>query len=263
MHHSHAVSRCLPARNALLLERINRAPHGDTVMNVQAGALQLATALCLLPHIPQWAGPALLDGHRLTFCLGLAVFFVASDLAEFIYHYAQHHIPFLWRLHALHHSDPEMSVLTTRRHYWADQIIKQITVWSAVLMIITPTPAILIAYGLISLWNMVVHANIKGDLGWWCWFINCPAYHRLHHSRNPRDHGANYAAILPIWDVLLGTYRRPKPNIQTGLPAHPRTSFDLILWPLVWSKTPPSQHFAKGSSAIMSPQSYAAVDDHK
>ena len=44
---------------------------------------------------------------------------------------ASHRIPALWAMHSLHHSDPEMTALTTNRHFWGDQLIKALTIWSA------------------------------------------------------------------------------------------------------------------------------------
>ena len=143
----------------MLCERIGGAPRGDWLRNLQSWAVQLAAAVAILPLMPLWRGAALLDGARLPFWLGCLIFLVARDLGEYLFHRAQHRVPWLWAMHSLHHSDPEMSVLTTSRHYWGDQLFKTITVWSLSAMIISPTPAALVAYSVLSLWNYFTHSR--------------------------------------------------------------------------------------------------------
>lgn len=54
------------------------------------------------------------------------------------------------------------------------------------------------------------HANIRLQIGkaslFWC----TPQVHRIHHSRLPQHRDKNFAFILPLWDVLFGTYYAPK-----------------------------------------------------
>lgn len=220
----------------LLIEQWRGAPPRDGWRNLQIWALQFALVLVLLPLLRTWSGPALIEGAHLPFWAGFLIFLFVKDGAEFLFHYAQHRIPFLWTMHSLHHSDPEMAVLTTQRHYWADPLLKQMTVWSAALMIINPTPVIYVAYGVAGLWNLFTHANLKVDFGRWSWVANSPAYHRRHHSILPEHYDQNFAAIFPIFDVLCGTYRRPDGYPQTGLERAPRSLGEVLIWPLIWDK---------------------------
>lgn len=199
-------------------QRRGQGPH-DGWRNLQIWALQLGSVMVLVPLLRGWTGPALLDGAHLPFWAGFLIFLFLRDGLEFLFHVAQHRIPFLWAMHSLHHSDPNMNVLTTQRHYWADPLIKQVTIWAATLMVITPTPAIYAAYGLASLWNIFAHADLPVNFGRWSWLLNSPAYHRRHHSSRPEHYDQNFAAIFPIFDVLCGSYRRPegaRPRGWTG-----------------------------------------------
>jgi len=36
-----------------------------------------------------------------------------------------------------------------------------------------------------------------------------PQYHRLHHSADPGHANANFALMLPLWDILFGTFWDP------------------------------------------------------
>lgn len=211
------------------------APH-DSWRNLQIWGLQLAVMLLLLPLLHSWTGPALINGAHLPFWAGFLLFFMLRDGLEFAFHIAQHRIPFLWAMHSLHHSDPNMAALTTQRHYWADPLIKQVTIWSLALMIFSPTPAIYAAYGLASLWNIFTHADLPVNFQRWSWLLNSPAYHRRHHSILPEHYDQNFAAMLPIFDVICGTYRRPEGFAPTGLARSPQSLGEVLIWPFIWNR---------------------------
>ena len=164
--------------------------------------------------------------------LAVVLYLLAFDLGEYLYHRLQHAVPLLWAIHSLHHSDPEMGVLTTNRHYWADSLFKTVTVWSAAALLISPTPTAIAVYGMLNLWNFFVHSRLRVDFGRWSWLANSPAYHRRHHSRLPEHHNSNFAALLPIWDVIAGAYRQPDGWPPTGLETRPVNLRELLLWPL-------------------------------
>jgi len=216
----------------LLLERRGKSASGDWRRNLQAWSLQLGTAAALLGSVG-WKHAAFMSGKSMPFALGFALFFLAMDFGEFAYHLAQHKVPWLWRMHSLHHSDPDMSTLTTSRHFWGDQFIKAVTVWPLACTLIAPTPAMLSLYALLSLYNFFTHANLKIDFGRWSWVVNSPAYHRRHHSHDPAHFNTNYAAVLPIFDVIFGTYRRPTGWPRSGMASAPECLADVILWPFV------------------------------
>jgi sterol desaturase/sphingolipid hydroxylase (fatty acid hydroxylase superfamily) len=115
----------LVVSSLLLAEYLRAAPPTDWARNLQTWALYLFCAATLLPLLPEWKGVALADGGDLPFLAGFALFLFVKDFGEYIFHRAQHRIPLLWAMHSLHHSDPEMAVLTTGRHFWGDQVLKQ------------------------------------------------------------------------------------------------------------------------------------------
>lgn len=203
--------------------------------NLIAWALQFVSAAAFIPLIPLWQGYGVIDGATLPFWLAFPLYLVAHDLGEYLFHRAQHRIPALWAMHSLHHSDPDMSVLTTQRHFWGDQLIKRMTIWSAAAFIISPTPELHAAYLAAGLWNLVAHSNLPIDLGRWSWLINSPTYHRRHHSRLPEHYDSNFAALLPIYDVIAGSYHRGQGMPPTGLDVRPRSWAEVVAWPLLVS----------------------------
>lgn len=168
--------------------------------------------------------------------VGASVYFVAMDLGEFLFHRAQHAFPWLWAMHSLHHSDTSFDTTTTVRHFWLDPFLKGVSVWLAVGLLFRAAPSITLIYAAISLYNFVIHSNTRLDLGRWAWTLNHPAYHRIHHSAAEEHFDVNFAAILPVFDVVCGTYRPAKPGerpvtgLDTGRVA--RTWWDAVAWPV-------------------------------
>ena len=217
----------------LALVEYRRGVRGtDWRTNIAAWAMQMVASLAFIPFLPAFQGHGLIDAAALPWWLAFPIYLVVQDLGEYLFHRAQHRVPALWAMHALHHSDPNMSALTTQRHFWGDQLIKTMTVWSAASFIISPTEGLVIGYACVSLWNFVVHSALPLDFGRWSWLVNGPAYHRRHHSSLPEHYDSNFAALLPIWDVIAGSYHRPDGFPPTGLERRPENAIQVALWPL-------------------------------
>jgi sterol desaturase/sphingolipid hydroxylase (fatty acid hydroxylase superfamily) len=215
-----------------LFEHWRRPATTDWWINLQTWAIYLAASLSLMPLLGWLQVPSLLDAAQLPLWQGLLIFVVVRDFGEFAYHRAQHKYSWMWAMHSLHHSDPEMSALTTSRHFWGDQLLKGLTIWPLSMVVIAPTMDILAIYAAISLWHFFVHSRLPISFGRWSWLLNGPAYHRRHHSSLPEHYNSNFAALFPIFDVICGSYNRPDGFPPTGLDQRPRTAIDLLLWPL-------------------------------
>jgi sterol desaturase/sphingolipid hydroxylase (fatty acid hydroxylase superfamily) len=203
----------------------------NRLINVQIWALRAALGFALFPLVALSMPVHLIDGRKLPFVLAFVIFLLAMDLGEYLFHRAQHSIPWLWKLHALHHSDPDMNATTTERHFWGDQFIKAVTIWPLAAFIVRPTAVVLLAYIFVSMWNYVAHSGLPLNFGKLSWLWNSPAYHRRHHSSLPEHYNSNYAALLPIWDVILGSYYRPDGMPPTGLDVRP-DAIQALMWPM-------------------------------
>jgi sterol desaturase/sphingolipid hydroxylase (fatty acid hydroxylase superfamily) len=132
----------------------------------------------------------------------VVVVLVLIDLANWTSHLYNHRIAAFWRFHALHHSQEEMSILTSFRAHPLVHTSFQLT---AVPLIVLGTggavPAsVLIGYVLLS---TMPHANVNWGFGPLRYMVVSPAYHRLHHDRDDRR-GVNLGTVLVLWDVLAG-----------------------------------------------------------
>jgi sterol desaturase/sphingolipid hydroxylase (fatty acid hydroxylase superfamily) len=71
------------------------------------------------------------------------------------------------------------------------------------------------------------------NFGRWSWLLNCPDYHRIHHSSDPAHYNTNFAALLPVFDVLFGTYRPATTRPATGLARNVGSLREMLLWPII------------------------------
>ena len=129
---------------------------------------------------------------------------VGIDAMNWAAHVANHRSLTLWRLHALHHSQEDMSVLTTfRTHPLVHASYLPSLLPALILGASGAVPAMaIIVYGcLISL----PHANLRWRFGPLGRVFVSPAYHRLHHvSEFLDDLGTvNYGFVLVCWDQLI------------------------------------------------------------
>ena len=141
--------------------------------------------------------------------LSLAAGFLLLDLLYYLVHRLEHAVPYLWRIHALHHSDPDVDVTTSVRHHPVEILFTSATYWVAVLVL--DLPAIAAAgHGLALFATAAVqHGNIR--LPEWLerWLqpvLVTVDTHRLHHSVAVNHANSNYGAIFSVWDRLFGTY---------------------------------------------------------
>ncbi|HET9690757.1 MAG TPA: sterol desaturase family protein [Acidimicrobiales bacterium] len=149
---------------------------------------------------------------------------VAIDALNWAAHVANHRVAVFWRFHALHHSQEEMSVLTTfRTHPLAHVSYVPAVLPAVVLAASGPVPTFcLVAYGCLV---ALPHANLRwsyGTLGRW---VVSPAYHRLHHASVDVDgkRAVNFGFVLAVWDRVGGTAALPhgREVLATGIGGRP------------------------------------------
>ena len=171
--------------------------------------------------------------------VGLAIaipcYALVMDGGEYLFHRAQHRIPFLWAMHSLHHSDPAVNISTAPRHFWGEMLLKAVTVYALIGLLVKANAVVVGVYTILGLYNYVLHMNLRMGFGRWQRLLNSPQFHRLHHSALPEHHNCNFTQFFPLFDVLGGTYRQPGhcEYPPTGLAdaEAPQTLRTMLLWP--------------------------------
>jgi sterol desaturase/sphingolipid hydroxylase (fatty acid hydroxylase superfamily) len=148
---------------------------------------------------------------------------VAMDGANWLAHLADHRITALWRFHAVHHSQEELSVLTSFR---AHPLVHTTGFFLATIPVLTLMGDRPLSPVLITLYvclGTLPHANVRWSFGPVGRVVVSPAYHRIHHAIGAPN-GANLGIVLTMWDVLSSRAVFPvagDPVSDTGLDGRP------------------------------------------
>jgi sterol desaturase/sphingolipid hydroxylase (fatty acid hydroxylase superfamily) len=156
--------------------------------------------------------------------LSLAVSLVILDLLTYTIHRLSHKIPVLWRLHKLHHSETELSTLTSLLHHPFELIVNSVWLLGFCMILGISIWAIVI-YNILVIFhsafchaNVSINQNISKKLST---FLVTPAFHRIHHSEDLSLGNSNYGELLTIWDFIFGSLNQEKlsyiPNFRYGI----------------------------------------------
>jgi sterol desaturase/sphingolipid hydroxylase (fatty acid hydroxylase superfamily) len=148
---------------------------------------------------------------------------IAMDAANWLAHWADHRVTALWRFHAVHHSQEELSVLTSFRAHPLVHTGGFFLATLAVLVLMGDRNLAPILFTLYVCLGTLPHANVRWSFGPLGKVIVSPAYHRIHHAISAPD-GANLGIVLTIWDILAGRAVFPVPGApvsETGLAGRP------------------------------------------
>jgi sterol desaturase/sphingolipid hydroxylase (fatty acid hydroxylase superfamily) len=148
--------------------------------------------------------------------IGLLIVFafvplLVSDFFYYWFHRLQHANRWLWEQHKLHHTDEAVNVTTSLRHHWTENGFRLVFVALPMGATLTITP---VEAGIVTMftsqWGYLIHANIRLPLGPLSGVFLGPQAHRIHHSLEREHLNKNFAAFFPIWDILFGTFHRPR-----------------------------------------------------
>ena len=138
-------------------------------------------------------------------------FFALLLLTQFISywtHVAFHRIPWLWPLHAIHHSDVDIDVTTSYRHHPLEPILIIPIALPPILVLGIPLE-VLLAYKFFEI-SMTIfsHSNVRLPEAIekvLRYIILTPDFHRLHHCSEVRYTNSNYGSLVPWFDYLFRT----------------------------------------------------------
>jgi sterol desaturase/sphingolipid hydroxylase (fatty acid hydroxylase superfamily) len=178
-----------------------------------SGLLARAAPWLVLPRMPGVPG----------WCF-VALAVLGIDAVDWLTHLANHRLTALWRLHAVHHSQEELSILTTYRAHplvHVSFLLSAIPVLAIEGNVATPA-AVFTVYACLG---ALPHANVPWTYGRLGRIMISPAYHRIHHSATGRL-DINLGTVFAIWDLLsrraVYPARGARPAIiETGLAGRP------------------------------------------
>lgn len=192
--------------------RLLRWPNNLGIMALGAILVRLLVPLtamgaAALAEANQWG---LFQQFRLPQALTIVLGLLLLDLAIWAQHRLFHAIPWLWRLHRMHHADLDFDV-TTGIRFHPLEILLSMLIKVAVVMALGLSPLTVLVFEILlngtSLFN---HGNLRLPASldrYLRWFVVTPDMHRVHHSWYRDETDSNFGFNLPWWDRLFGTYR--------------------------------------------------------
>jgi sterol desaturase/sphingolipid hydroxylase (fatty acid hydroxylase superfamily) len=153
--------------------------------------------------------------------LQFALVFVVTDFKHYIGHRFMHIKPF-WELHAFHHSAEEFNLYTTARGHFVEAGIYNVFTGIFFAILGVPIMNIFVIYAFREFYQYLLHSDLNWRLGFiGRYILISPAAHRLHHSIEEEDYNKNYGTFFIWWDVLFGTYKKPKTFCKIGIEDNP------------------------------------------
>lgn len=140
----------------------------------------------------------------------LLISVILLDLVIYLQHLIFHRVPWLWRLHRMHHADQDIDV-TTGTRFHPIEIILSMWIKIGVIFLLGVSPIAIVVFEVVlNASAMFNHSNAKLPLGidrWMRKLIVTPDMHRVHHSVIVKETHSNFGFFLSVWDRWFGTYR--------------------------------------------------------
>ncbi len=156
----------------------------------------------------------------------LLAYLLVFDLVDYFIHRGQHVVRGWWALHAVHHSQRQMTCWSDNRNHLLDDLIRDaIIVMLARAIGIAPGQFVVVV-ACTQLIESLAHANVRLSFGPILErVLVSPRFHRLHHAiglgHESRGQGSlgghNYAVLFPLWDIVFGTARFDDRYEPTGI----------------------------------------------
>jgi sterol desaturase/sphingolipid hydroxylase (fatty acid hydroxylase superfamily) len=132
------------------------------------------------------------------------------DMVIYWQHRIFHKIPILWKLHKVHHADPDYDVTTGARFHPIEIMMSMMIKVFIIFALGAPVFAVFLFEAILNGMAMFNHSNVrlpeKLDGVLRKIFVT-PDFHRVHHSVRADEHHKNFGFNLSLWDYLYRSYK--------------------------------------------------------
>ncbi|MPZ14414.1 MAG: sterol desaturase family protein [Chloroflexi bacterium] len=175
-----AVGLALASGVALNREAVTAFLERDTLVRQQPGWLQAVELVILLDFVAYWM-------HR-----------------------AFHRDGLLWRIHSVHHSSIKVDWLSSVRVHPLNDLGTRVVQVIPLVLLGFDASALGIAVPFFTFYALFVHSDVPWTYGPLRFAVASPAFHRWHHTTQTEGLNKNFAALLPMFDLLFGTFFMPE-----------------------------------------------------
>jgi len=217
-----AIWEVLRPRRALVAGRSRRWPSniGILIVDVLAVRVLIPTAAVGAALFAAGNGWGLFRLAELRLSFAAVLGFLALDLVIYAQHVVFHKVPWLWRLHRMHHADLDVDLTSGLRFHPIEILISLAIKIAVVLALGIPAVAVLAFEVVLNATSMFNHSNIA--MPRWLdrlvrFVVVTPDMHRVHHSVRRYETDSNFGFNLPWWDRLFRTYRAEPEDGHAGM----------------------------------------------
>ncbi len=169
-------------------------------------------------------GWGIMNALAVPYPLAFLIGFVALDFGSWLQHYLLHRIPWLWRLHRMHHTDQDYDFTTGLRFHPIETLFTTSFGLLVVAMVGAPVVAVLVYQLVFLAAAMIIHGNVwlpKSVDHALRWVVVTPDMHSIHHSSELSEMNSNFGGIFPWFDWTFSTYtqdpRSGYENMRIGI----------------------------------------------
>lgn len=149
---------------------------------------------------------------------------VLDLVSAWLAHFVSHHVPPLWKLHLIHHSDTHVDTTSANRHHPGESVVRFAFTALAVLAVGAPLWMVFLYQAMSVVLSQFNHANISLPPALdraLSWVIVTPGMHKVHHHYVLPHTDTNFGNIFSVWDRLFGTFSSmPEREIVYGIDTH-------------------------------------------
>ena len=160
--------------------------------------------------------------------LVLALSLIPLDFAIYWQHRLFHKVPFLWRLHQVHHSDKAFDVSTALRFHPLEMLLSLMIKALIIAFFGIPASAVIVFEIVLNGVAMFNHGNLSIPISLDKFLrkvLVTPDMHRVHHSSIPTETNSNFGFNISLWDRCFNSYQaqplKGHEHIDIGLNAYP------------------------------------------
>jgi sterol desaturase/sphingolipid hydroxylase (fatty acid hydroxylase superfamily) len=183
----------------------------DAIANLSQGILSQVTLVLtnvfhlgiytlVFTHVALLRAPAFWESWA-----GWIAAIVLVDFCAYWAHRCSHKVAILWAAHVVHHQSQTFNFSTALRQESAYPILGFLFYLPLALLGMPPA-VFAVAWLAVLLYQVWIHTELVGRLGWFDRVFASPSNHRVHHALNDAYIDRNFGGLLIIWDRLFGTF---------------------------------------------------------
>lgn len=207
-----AIWELLAPRRKLIMPKLMRWSNNITLVFFNTLILRVLfpAAAVGMAVFAQQQGWGMFNYYSLALPLKILASVIILDAMIYLQHVMVHAVPLLWRLHRVHHADPDFDVTTGARFHPLEIILSMLIKFAVIIVLGPPIVAVIIFEVLLNATAMFNHSNVRLNPRldkYLRLLVVTPDMHRVHHSVEADETNSNFGFNLPWWDRLFGTYR--------------------------------------------------------